>query len=221
MTRTKSVSDPSQVVAYLRVSTGSQAVNGHSLDGQRAAIEADCARRGWTLVATYTETGSGSRADNRPELQRALRAVQSVAGTLMVSSLSRISRSIQNFADIMADAREQGWNIVALDLGVDLSTASGQLVANVMASVAEWERITISERTKTGLAAAKAKGVRLGRNNLPTIPDGVRARILAEHAEGVTPTETARRLNADAVATARGGTWRQSTVRAVVYPANR
>jgi DNA invertase Pin-like site-specific DNA recombinase len=147
-----------KVVGYARVSTDSQGANGSSLEAQRLAIEQACEARGWVLVQIEEDVLSG-RNMKRPGLQRALDACASgeVAG-VVVAKLDRLSRSLIDFAGLLERARREGWNVVALDLGVDLSTPSGELVAAVMASVAQWERRVISERTKTALAVVKAKG---------------------------------------------------------------
>jgi Resolvase, N terminal domain len=80
-----------------------------------------------------------------------------------VAKLDRLSRSLRDFAELMSRAQAQRWNLVALDLGIDLSTASGEFMANVMASAAPWERRIIGQRTKDALAVQRSQGVRLGR----------------------------------------------------------
>jgi integrase len=80
--------------------------------------------------------------------------------------MDRLARSIINAADIMERANGQGWSLVVLDLGVDLTTASGRLIAQVMSSFAEYERAQCRERTKAALAAKKRRGERLWRPRL-------------------------------------------------------
>lgn len=204
-------------VAYLRVSTEEQVDSGAGLDAQRAAIEAEAARRGWTITEWHVDAGvSGKSLTGRPALLDALDAVRGCrAAALVVAKLDRLSRSLLDFAGLMADAQRERWNLVALDLGIDLSTPAGEFMANVMASAAQWERRIIGQRTKDALAARKAAGVRLGR---PTgLPTEVMARILAARAEGQSFQKIADALNADAVPTSRGGaTWYPSSVHAVV-----
>ncbi len=92
----------------------------------------------------------------RPALAHALALVDHGQGdVLAVAKLDRLSRSVLDFAQLMVRARDLGWGLVALDLGVDTTTTSGRLVANVMVSVAEWERDIISQRTREGLADAR------------------------------------------------------------------
>jgi len=146
-------------------------------------------------------------------LQRALDSCRTKeASGVVVAKLDRLSRSLVDFAELLEEARRVGFNIVALDLGVDLSTPSGELVASVMASVAQWERRAIGQRTKDALAVKRAEGVRLGRPR--QLPDTVRRRIRRERSRGKSYSAIAAALNEAGVATAHGGQrWHASTVR--------
>jgi DNA invertase Pin-like site-specific DNA recombinase len=208
---------PIRAVAYLRVSTVEQADSGAGLDAQRVTVEADAAGRGWELVEEWVDAGvSGKSLVNRPALARALATVESGrASVLVVAKLDRLSRSVADFASLLDRAQRRGWGLVALDLGVDTTTPAGELVANVMAAVAQWERRAIGQRTREGLAAKRAAGVRLGRP--PVLPADVVERIIAERTEGRTLQAIARGLTDDSVPTARGGsTWRPSSISAVL-----
>jgi len=214
----KSSADPSVVVGYVRVSTDEQAVSGLGLAAQRAAIEAECARRGWTLVAIHEDALSGKNMV-RPGLTAALTAVESgAASAIIVAKLDRLSRSLSDFASLMARAQARRWNLVALDLGIDLGTAAGEFMANVMASAAQWERRIIGQRTRDALAVKRAQGVRLGRPQMMAVE--LVARIRAAHEAGEGWSAIAHKLNAEGVPTAHGGSkWHPSTVRAVVLGA--
>jgi DNA invertase Pin-like site-specific DNA recombinase len=205
-------------VGYVRVSTDEQALSGLGLAAQRAAIEAECSRRGWTLIAVHEDALSGKNMA-RPGLTSALAAVDSgVASALVVAKLDRLSRSLSDFASLMARAQARHWNLVALDLGIDLATAAGEFMANVMASAAQWERRIIGQRTRDALAVKRAQGVRLGRPQV--VSSELAARIRAAHEAGAGWSALARQLNAEGVPTAHGGTkWYPSTVRAVVRSA--
>lgn len=116
-----------RVIGYIRVSTTEQGANGAGLEAQRAAIEAECLRRDWQLVRIDEDVLSG-RTLRRPGLQRALEACRSAeADGVVVAKLDRLSRSLVDFAGLLAEAQRCGWNLVALDLGVDLSTPSEEL----------------------------------------------------------------------------------------------
>lgn len=115
----------------------------------------------------------------------------------------------------MVRARDLGWGLVALDLGVDTTTTSGRLVANVMVSVAEWEREVIGQRTREGLAERRADGVRLGAPQM--VPAPIVAHIVGARRAGCTVRGIAAGLTAERVPTARGGTvWAASSVQAVL-----
>lgn len=200
------------VVGYARVSTDEQGANGVGLEAQRAAIKAECERRGWTL-ARIEEDVLSARTMKRPGLQAALAACRSgEVGGLVVAKLDRLSRSVVQFGHLLEEASKKKFNVVALDLGLDLSTPQGELVANVIASVAQWERRIIGQRTKEALAVKKAQGVRVGRP--PTLPAKVVTRMQRERAAGKSLSAIADGLNAAGVPTAQGGRrWYPATVR--------
>jgi DNA invertase Pin-like site-specific DNA recombinase len=217
MTRGNRTAAPgARAVGYLRVSTDEQADTGAGLAAQRASVTAEAQRRGWELVEISTDTASGRSRAGRPALTRALSLVASgEADVLIVAKLDRLSRSLRDFADVLATAQREGWFLVALDLGVDLSTPAGEFLAHVMASAAQWERRIIGQRTREALAMKRAAGVRLGRP--AALPDPVVARIVHRRAAGDSLAVIADALNAENVATAQGGArWHASTVRAVL-----
>ena len=106
----------------------------------------------------------GKMAVQDVSLRRALEAIEAgQAEGLVVSKLDRLSRSLLDFAGLMERARKRGWSLVALDLGVDTSTPSGEMMAAVLATFAQFERRLIGQRTKDALAVKRAQGVILGR----------------------------------------------------------
>jgi DNA invertase Pin-like site-specific DNA recombinase len=114
----------------------------------------------------------------------------------------------------MARADRHGWRIAILDVNVDTTTASGELMATVVAAFAQYERRLIGQRTKDALAAKRAAGVVLGRPR--TLDAAARERIIAERAAGCSLREIAEALTAEGVPTAQGGArWYASTVRHV------
>jgi DNA invertase Pin-like site-specific DNA recombinase len=115
-----------RVVGYVRVSTEEQAVSGAGLEAQRRAIVAECRRRGWELVETIEDAGYSAKDLKRPGVQEALRALEAgEAKALVVAKLDRRSRSMLDFAALMATAQKQHWTLVALDCAVDTSTPAG------------------------------------------------------------------------------------------------
>jgi DNA invertase Pin-like site-specific DNA recombinase len=218
--RVRSTGEGARAVGYLRVSTDEQADSGAGLAAQRAAIEAEAARRGWMLIEVEVDAGaSGKSMAGRPALARALGAVSSgAADVLLVAKLDRLSRSLLDFASLMARSQAEGWALVALDLGVDTSTPAGEFMASVMASAAQWERRIIGQRTRDALAAKQAQGVRLGRP--PAIPAAVVQDMRRYRSGGASIRAIAQRLTADGVPTVSGGSvWSPSTVQRVLASA--
>ena len=203
-------------IGYVRVSTAEQADSRAGLEAQRSAIVAEAQRRGWTLIEIIEDAGYTGKDLRRPGIAAALDALKHHRGdALVVAKLDRLSRSLLDFAGLMARATREHWGLVALDVGVDTSTPAGEAMANILATFAQFERRLISERTRAALAEKKRQGVRIGRPRL--LPEAVVARIVAEDREGRNLSEIARDLNADGTPTAQGGArWYASTVRKVL-----
>ena len=205
--------DQIQAVGYARVSTSEQTISGLGLAAQEATIRSECARRGWQLNEVALDAGESGKTLDRPGLRRALELVADRRATVLVAAkLDRISRSVLDFAALLEWFGAADASLVALDVGVDTSTPGGRLVANVFASVAEWERDTISGRTRDALQAARAQGGQVSR---PAVGDRreVAERIRRLRDEGCTLQAIADVLNQENVATARGAPeWRVSSV---------
>lgn len=202
------------IIGYLRVSTEEQAHSGLGLDAQRDIIQRYADSHGWDVV-WYEDAGLSAKDKNRPQLQAALQRLHAspkrrdVDG-IVVAKLDRLSRSVHDFSGILALARARKWSVVAIDLGVDTSTSTGRLVANVMMSVAEWERDIIGERTSAAMQAAKRKGQTFGFRS--ALPRKTGDRLLALKRSGLTLADTAAALNAEGLTTATGDHWTVNTV---------
>lgn len=216
-----------KAVAYFRVSTAKQGASGLGLEAQREAVESLCRARGWEIIAPpYTEVESGGRND-RPELAKALDRCKVTGATLVVAKLDRLSR---NAAFLLA-LQDSGVPFIAADM-----PDANNLTVGIMALVAQQEREAISARTKAALAAAKARGTRLGNPNgaaaLRRAGTGSEAGVAAakakaeEHAarlrpivlrlreEGATSLEgLASALNREGILSPRGGQWYASSAR--------
>lgn len=212
-------------IGYTRVSTEEQAGSGLGLAAQRAAILAEAERRGWTLVEVIEDAGYSGKDLKRPGIVAALDALKRHrADTLVVAKLDRLSRSLLDFAGLMQRATKEHWAVVALDLGVDTTTPTGEMMVNVVATFAQFERRLIGERTRAALAQVKIRGSKSGKpiGRPPTMTDAVRERIDAERAAGRSLPAIAAGLNADGIETAQGGRqWYPSTVRAVLHRGGR
>lgn len=202
-------------IAYFRVSTDRQGVSGLGLDAQRDAVERYVHQAGGALVATYTEIESGKSHKNRPQLQAALDECRRRKARLVIAKLDRLARNVAFIAGLM----EAGVEFRAVDM-----PEANKLMLHMMAAFAEHERDAISQRTRAALAAAKARGVRLGtagrdraREN-QAAADAFAASMADKLADlracGVTSYEAvARTLNQEGIPTASGGRWFRATVR--------
>jgi DNA invertase Pin-like site-specific DNA recombinase len=205
-----------RVAAYARVSTTEQGESGAGLEAQRSAIAAVCDARGWTIVYDGHDVASGKTRRKRPGLDDAIAVCErGDADALIVAKLDRLSRSALDFAALLERAQRRGWDVVALDLGVDTSTPQGEMFAHMLIAFAQYERRLIGQRTKDALAVKQAQGVRLGR--VSTLPASVRRRIFRDRANGLSYRAIADRLNAANVPTGQGGRqWYAMTVRTVL-----
>lgn len=144
-------------IGYCRVSTREQGNSGLGLEAQRGDIERFALREKATIVAWFTEVQSakGSDAlDRRPQLAMALKQAGKMKVPVLVSKLDRLSRDVHFISGLMAHRVE----FIVTELG----RQADPFVLHLFAALAQKERQLISERTKAGLAAAKARGVKLG-----------------------------------------------------------
>lgn len=147
---------PSQrFVAYERVSTARQGRSGLGLEAQRKAIDDFAVLRGAEVIGRFTEIESGGKSD-RPELAQAVNLAKLTGATLVIAKLDRLSRN----AAFLLTLRDSGARFLAVDM-----PEANDLTVGIMALVAQQEREAISRRTKEALAAAKARGVKLGNPN--------------------------------------------------------
>lgn len=151
-------------VSYLRVSTDKQGRSGLGLEAQREAVTTYLNGGKWTLAAEYIETESGKRND-RPKLAAALAHAKAIGATVVFAKLDRLTRNVPLLLSLVTS----NVDLVFCDLPNVPPGAMGRFLLTQMASVAELEAGLTSERTKVALAAAKARGVKLGN------PNGARA----------------------------------------------
>src|ERR1039458_2079747 len=139
-------------ISYLRVSTQQQGKSGLGLEAQREAVAVYLNGGRWKLAEEVVEVESGKRSD-RPELARALSLCRIHRATLLVAKLDRLARNVAFISALM----ESGVDFEAVDL-----PQANKLTVHIMAAMAEYEAGAISVRTKAALAAAKARGTKLG-----------------------------------------------------------
>jgi DNA invertase Pin-like site-specific DNA recombinase len=216
-------------IAYLRVSTDRQGRSGLGLEAQQAAIAAFLKADDKLLLPPFTEVESGKNSD-RPQLRAAIDRCRKTGATLLIARLDRLARNVRFISALM----EEGVPFVACDM-----PNATPFMLHVYAAVAEEEARAISRRTKAALAAAKARGVKLGgdRGYRPVAaPDGrlggeaVRQAadhaanramvaieaIRAHHGSDVSLHAVARGLTERQIATPRGGIWTATAVRRVL-----
>ena len=167
-----------KVALYARVSKGddSQDPNNQFIRLRQYAQD-----QGWAVAGEYVDTASG--ADQwRPQLDIMLRDARAHRFELVLTTkVDRIARSVRNLYEVLKDLEASGVQFRCTDQDISTQTATGKLLLNVLASVAEFERELIRDRTKAGLVRARSQGKTLGRPNVAIDMDQVRAM----HASGV------------------------------------
>ncbi len=138
------------VFGYSRVSTADQSHASQELALRAAGVEQ-------VFLDTYT-----GAASSRPELDK-LRLTIRPGDTVVVSRLDRLGRSARDLLNLASEFEEKGVNLVVVEQNINTSTAEGKLFFNIVSAMAEFERSLISSRTKDGLAAARARGMKGGR----------------------------------------------------------
>jgi site-specific DNA recombinase len=218
----------SLAVGYTRVSTEEQAREGVSLDAQKARIEAWATANETALIGFFEDAGiSGSKAENREGLQKAIGMACERRAILVVYSLSRLSRSTRDTLALAERLEKAGADLVSLSERIDTTSASGKMVFRMLAVLNEFERDQVSERTSAILQHKKA-----GREVYSPIPYGfdrngktlvpnqaeqeILTRILQLHSSGWSLNRIADHLNSDGIPAKRGGKWFGSAVRSVL-----
>lgn len=158
-----------KAIAYFRVSTVGQAVDGVSLEMQRAKVLAWASLHDAQLVGEYADEGLSGKRANRPGLVSALSHAKREKAALVVYSLSRLSRSTVDTLQLAGDLERAGCDLVSLSEKLDTSTPAGRVVFRVLAALSEFEREQLAERTRGAILHLKAKGQRYG-----SIPHGFR-----------------------------------------------
>lgn len=199
-------------VSYLRVSTTKQGYSGLGIDAQRAAVAGYLQREGGTLLAEFVEVESGSKRQ-RPVLVQSIALCKNQSATLIIAKLDRLARNVAFVSSLM----EAGVDFVAAD-----APYANKLMIHILSAFAEHERELISQRTKDALKAAKARGVRLGKNGAVLAAENqkaalawaelMRGEVEAVIGEGAsTLTEVAGALTSRGLSTREGAEWSAGT----------
>ena len=171
---------------YARVSTNDQ----QTLPMQSHAMREYAARRGWTIALQVREVNSGAaRREAREKVLEAARRRE--IDLVLVWRLDRWGRSVTDLLATLQELEHLGVGFVSLTEALDLTTPAGRAMAGLLAIFAEFEREILRERTRAGLAHARANGKRLGRP-ATAVPHATEVRTL--HCAGISKSEIARRL---------------------------
>lgn len=203
-------------ISYLRVSTSKQGESGLGLEAQRTTVSGYVSAQGGEILSEYVEIESGKLRD-RPVLTEALKHCRRAQATLVIAKLDRLARNVA-FVSSLMEART---DFVACD-----APYANRLMIHIMAAFAEHEREQIASRTRAALAAAKARGVRLGTHG--KVLAAKRRAVASEFAEGLRPLvephvqcgatlhSISVALNDQGVTTRDGARWAPTTVRRVL-----
>lgn len=173
---------------YARVSTTN---NGQNPEMQLLELREHCQRRGWQIVGEYVDAGVSGAKERRPQLDRLMadcrrRRVDAV----LVYRYDRFARSLRQLVNALEEFRSLGIEFISLHEGVDTATPNGRLVFGIFASIAEFERELIRDRVRSGIAAARSRGTRVGRPRVSVDA----ARITTLRASGLSWPQIAREL---------------------------
>jgi site-specific DNA recombinase len=221
-----------RAVAYIRVSTDKQADKGVSLDAQRAKVTAYAELYELELVEVVVDAGASAKSLDRPGLTRALGMLKSgAADALVVMKLDRLTRSVADLGELVERYFATGKAaLLSVSEQIDTRSAAGRLVLNVLASVSQWEREAIGERTAIAMQHIRAQGgytggrvplgFRLAGDGAKLQPEPAEqaliARARALHEGGASLRQVAARLGAEGFKSRRGGPFGASQVQSML-----
>lgn len=214
-----------RAVLYLRVSTDKQVSDGHGLDAQRVRLREFAKQRSLDVIDVIADKGVGGTTLEREGLRRVMDMVAAQRlDAVVVTKADRISRNVRDLLNLSAELERHGVALVTADEQFDTTTPLGKAMSAMRAVFAQLERDMAAARTRDGMAAAKAKGVRLGRPPVgwrivngtwqPTDRFPMVQRAHQMRASGMTLAAIADTYNDEGVATGSGrGRWAIPAVR--------
>jgi len=220
-----------RLIGYVRVSTSMQADAGHSLEAQRAKLDAWCALYDADLVDVVIDAGlSASTMDGRPGLVSLLSRLRAgEADGVLVAKLDRLTRSTRDLGELVDRSTRDGWAILSVAEQLDTSSAAGRLVVNVLGAVSQWEREAAGERTSSAMRSMRERllytggrvryGYRVGDDGC-LVPDEHEQAVLGAvrelHAAGLSLRGIGAELDRRGLVSRSGAPWGPSTVRRLV-----
>jgi site-specific DNA recombinase len=217
-------------LGYVRVSSEEQASTGVSLAAQETRIRAHAFARGIELADVIVDAGYSAKDLKRPGMQRLLAMIErGEVASVTVLKIDRLTRSVRDFANLLEKSTKKGFALVTVGESLDTASAGGRMVANIMMSVASWEREVIGERTAEAMAHKRREGDFCGGVRAPygyrvvggkIVPHKGEQRVLETIARAREADLSLRKivddLNARRVPGPRGGTWHLSGLVAVL-----
>jgi len=221
-----------KAIGYVRVSTEEQAADGVSLAAQEAKIKAYADLYDLDLVEIIVDAGQSAKTLDRPGIKRALEMLtDKKADGLLVAKLDRLTRSVADLNRLIERffSEKAGRLLWSVADAIDTRTAAGRLVLNILASVSQWEREAIAERTRDALRHKKALGQRVGSvpfgsrlaaDGITLEPEPAEREIMDLVAElrrsGLSIRGIVSEMNSRGVLTKEGGKWHIATVQRVL-----
>jgi len=223
-----------RAIGYCRVSTDGQADRGVSLDAQAEKIRAMATVQDAELIDIVIDGGESGKSLQRPGIERLLTMVdRKEIQIVIIAKLDRLTRSVRDLGELLERFQRRGVALVSVGESLDTGSAAGRLVLNVMASVSQWEREAIGERTRDALRHKRAQGFRAG--NVPfgysLAEDGKTLLASGEEQEVLSIIRGLRRehsslrtiaseLNARGLRTRSGAAWRHEYVASLLKSAS-
>lgn len=217
-----------KVIGYVRVSTEEQVREGVSLEAQEEKIKAYCIVKDWELVDVLRDEGISGKTLDRPGIQEALRLIErKEVEALIVYKIDRLTRSVKDLNFLVELFEKKDFSLVSLQESLDATTATGRLMMNLLASVSQWEREVIGERTKMAMNFLRQNkkvysrpvyGFDTAEGRLvENLEEQETIRFMMRNREeGFAYEKIANDLTKKGSQTKRGGIWKANTVRKIL-----
>jgi DNA invertase Pin-like site-specific DNA recombinase len=199
-----------------------------SLDAQEEKIKAYCTVKSWELEGIYRDEGISGKSLDRPGIQEVLRLIEKKeVEALIVYKIDRLTRSVKDLNFLIELFEKKNFSLVSLQESLDATTATGRLMMNLLASVSQWEREVIGERTKMAMNFLRQNkkvysrpvyGFDIAEGQLVENHEEqeIIRLMMRNREEGFTYEEIASYLERKGIKTKRGGIWKANTVRKIL-----